>query len=145
MSHPSRDNTVESVKWRTALLSYSLSGRRHSSKEPKTKNEKLSSVFGFRLLRFLSWRNLLRYGAGLFRGREIVGQWDRDFTGGGPLGAALQGRDEADAAHRLHGMAHRRVEDAAFAVAHPPNHPLLLNPAAPFLFGGGGGKQVHVL
>src|SRR5207302_424937 len=67
--------------------------------------------------------------ADLVGGREVLRQGQRHRTGRRPLRAALQGRDEADTAHRgqirfvaLADVAHRRVEDATAAVAHCPDH-----------------------
>src|SRR5207248_8730614 len=61
------------------------------------------------------------YGAYLLGSRKV--RWNRQghLTGGGPLGAARQRRDEAHAAHAAQIVPHGRMEDAALAVIDGPD------------------------
>src|SRR5216117_875392 len=73
---------------------------------------------------------LRRDRAGLFPGREVFRDRQRHLASGGPLCAARQRGQETDAAHAIGVVAHRRVEHAALAVHHGPDHRLVLAGAA---------------
>src|SRR6516164_264641 len=88
------------------------------------------------------WSFLKR--AGFARFGKISRNRLGDLAGCGPLGAAQQGRDEADAAHAAQIMSHGSVEDAALAVGHGPDHGLMFAGAALALIGIGGGQQVNI-
>src|SRR5262249_7297590 len=90
------------------------------------------------------WSLLTRDRTGLVRRRESLRQGDGHLSGGSPLRASLKSSDKAEAAHAVEIVAHRRVEDAALAVAHRPDHRLVFAGAALVFRGIRRGDQMHV-
>ena len=109
--------------------------------------------FFYRVLRTACRPSLVETGALVeFSAAGLSCRWEvawevflRDFSGGRPFGAALEGNDEPNAFCGVIGVSHWRVKDSTFSKGDGHHHRFV--PSRAFsLFGGVGcGKDLHVV